>query len=669
MCGIAGIISDNPTLLEALPRMVSQLTHRGPDDEGLEYLEGAALGHRRLSIIDLDAGHQPMFNSSGTVAVVYNGEIYNFPTLKRELEEKGHRFSTRSDTEVLLHLYEEHGEHCVRHLDGMFAFAIWDLRQRKLLLVRDHLGQKPLFFRNTPEGLAFASEVKGVLASGIVDREIDLEALYHYISLRFIPDQSTLFKGIRKLPAGHYLVFENGVERLVKYWDVSYRDKIQASEGEILDELDELLTRTVKEHTLSDVPVGSFLSGGIDSSTITAMMAKQSGSPVETFSIGVAEHGFNELPYARVVADQYHTHHHEHVAQADLIHLIPKMIWHLDEPSDPFGVGVYLVSQLAGKHVKVVLGGDGGDELFAGYDRFLGNQLIDYFAIIPPFFRKTLLKQVVNRMPEGYSYKSFSQKLRWFQAMSELDYGERYSQSMSFLRFTEEAKEKLFTAKAKHALGDVDSQEKILTHFNSENVSDLVDRMLYTDIMTRIPDHLLMIVDRMTMSQGLEARPPMLEHRFVEFAARVPSEMKLKGRTLKYALRKVASRHLPTSLISRKKQGFGFPLAYWMKNELKDFLRGIARDSRLVEHEIFESSYVNTLVEEHVGGKRDHNFRIWILINLEIWYRLYFDNQTTDSSCEYIDRLMSNGSNGSNGKSKIYSNFDGSREPEYAEKI
>lgn len=641
MCGIAGIVSENPDLYRALPRMVSSLVHRGPDDEGIEYLNGAALGHRRLSIIDLGGGHQPMFNASRSVAIVFNGEIYNFLTLRKQLESEGRHFQTRSDTEVILHLYEKYGEDCVMHLDGMFAFGIWDIVRKKLVLVRDHMGQKPLFFCETPVGLAFASEVKSLLASNLVEREIELEALYHYISLRFIPDQYTLFKGIKKLPAAHRLVYENGKLRIDRYWEFSCLDKINGTEEEITDQLDHMLFETVKAHMVSDVPVGSFLSGGIDSSLITAMMAMQSDKPISTFSIGVKEEDFNELPFAKMVAEQYKTEHHEQVVQADLVHLVPKMIWHLDEPSDPFGVGVYLVSQLASKYVKVVLSGDGGDELFAGYDRFSGNRLADLYCVIPKFLRKSLLKELIDKFPEGFTYKSFSQKLRWLNEMSLLDDdGDRYAQSMSFLRYTEESKSRLFTEQAKKKLGYIDSKEKILAHFSSHNVNELVDRMLYTDLMTRMPDHLLTIVDRMAMAHGLEVRPPLLEHKMVEFAARIPSRLKLNGSRLKYILRKIASRYIHPSLITRKKQGFGFPLAYWMRDELRGFLRQVVKESRFIENGLFDRNYVHNMIEEHIEGKRDHNFRIWIFMNLEIWYRIFIEEQTLEAIREWINGFV-----------------------------
>lgn len=642
MCGIAGIVSECPDLFEALPRMVSLLAHRGPDDEGIEYLNGAALGHRRLSIIDLTGGHQPMFNASRSLAIVFNGEIYNYPSLKKQMEAEGRCFQTRSDTEVILHLYEKYGEDCVKYLDGMFAFAIWDIKRKRLVLARDHIGQKPIFFCELPEGLAFASEVKSLLASDFVKRETDLEALYHYISLRFIPDQFTLFKGIRKLPAAHRLIYENGRIRIERYWDFSCLDKINGTEDEITDQLDHILSQTVADHMLSDVPIGCFLSGGIDSSLITAMAAKRSKEPISTFSIGVREEDFNELPFAKLVAEQYKTKHHEQVVQADLVHLVPKMIWHLDEPSDPFGVGVYLVSELASKYVKVALSGDGGDELFAGYDRFSGNRLADFYCVIPRFLRKSLFKKIINKVPESFAYKSFSQKLRWLNEMSLLDYGDRYAESMSFLRYTEEAKSQLLTDLVKRELGYIDSKEKILVHFNSHNVDELVDRMLYTDLMTRMPDHLLTIVDRMAMAHGLEVRAPLLEHKMVEFAARIPAHLKLNGAKLKYILRKVASKYIHPSLISRRKQGFGFPLAYWMRDELKAFLRQIVKESRFIGSQIFNHEYVHNMIEEHINGKRDHNFRIWIFMNLEIWYRIFIEQQALEDIRGWINGYMKN---------------------------
>ena len=559
MCGIAGIVSEDPGAGSRLPAMLALLRHRGPDDEGIERLGPATLGNRRLSIIDLAGGRQPMLNAGRTLAVVFNGEIYNFPALRRGLEAEGREFRTRSDTEILLHLYEKYGVDCVNHLDGMFAFGLWDAPQRRLLLARDHMGQKPLFYGQTAGGFVFASEVKAVLASGLVAREVDLEALFHYISLRFIPDQLTLFKGVHKLPAGHRLVYADGIARVEQYWGFSCVAKQTGTEAELTDALDHGLRETVRAHLLSDVPVGSFLSGGIDSSLVTALMAGESPDPVPTFSIGVREQAFNELPFAAQVARRYGTRHHEEVVTADLVRLVPKMVWHLDEPADPYGAGVYQVASLAARHVKVVLSGDGGDELFAGYDRFAGQRLATTYALLPRALRRTLLRRLIGLVPESFGYQSLAQKLRWLNEMSLLDAGERYAASMSFLRFTEDAKQALFTPEARAGLGGLDSTEKILIHFNSTNAEELVDRMLYTDLMTRIPDHLLPTVDRMAMAHGLEVRPPLLEHRMVEFAAGVPADLKLRGTKLKYILRRVAARYLPSDADRSAQAGVRLP--------------------------------------------------------------------------------------------------------------
>jgi asparagine synthase (glutamine-hydrolysing) len=483
--------------------------------------------------------------------------------------------------------------------------------------------------------------VKSVLASGRVSPEIDIDALWHYVSLRFIPDQYSLFRGVSKLPAASWFRWKRGEIRIEKYWSPSYTDKLTGSVADIEEGLDDLLKDTVSKHLLSDVRVGAFLSGGIDSSTIAAMMAGEIQNPVPTFSIGVEEHQFNELPYARMVSEKYHMEGHEKVVRADLIHLLPSMIYHLDEPSDPFAAGVYLVSRVASEVTKVVLSGDGGDENFAGYDRFAGQRLADYYSILPEWFRKQVMKRLIDRIPESFGYKSLSQKAAWINEMSFFSRGERYAQSMSFLRFTPESKARLFTSAVRSNLSDEDSVSKILRYFDAENADDLVDRMLYTDLMTRMPDHLLSIVDRMSMAHSLESRAPIIDYRVVEYAASIPADLKLKGHNLKYILKRVAARYLPKELIHRKKQGFGFPLGLWMRSDLKLFLKNLFSESRFAELGIFDPAYMGLILDEHLEGKADHNFRLWILINLELWYRMYFEGQTVESLRDYTDRLMS----------------------------
>ncbi len=638
MCGIAGIFSDNNK--DVIKQMTNTMVHRGPDEEGYYNDKFISLGQRRLSIIDLTTGRQPISNEKDSLYLVCNGEIYNSPELRKRLMSNGHKFKTSTDVEVILHLYEDFGKECVKHLRGMFAFAIWDKEKKILFLARDHMGQKPLFFYHNSGIFLFSSEVKAILASGIVNPELDIDGLWHYISLRFIPDRYTLFKNIQKLPAASLLVFENNKVHLEKYWDLNFTDKLPHDESRIVDELDDLLSETVRMHLLSDVRVGAFLSGGIDSSTVSAMMAKSSREKIPSFSIGVEEQNFNELPYARIVAQRYGMETHEKTVKADLIHLIPSMIYHLDEPADPFGVGVYLVAQIASEHVKVVLGGDGGDENFAGYDRFAGNRFVDYYCILPEWFRRSIMKKIIERIPESFGYKSLAQKALWVNEMSMFTGGDRYARSMSYLRFTQEAKEQLFTDSAKGRIDDFNSIEKILCFFNSENADELVDRMLYTDLMTRMPDHLLVITDRMSMAHSLEGRSPLIDYKVVEFAASIPADMKLKGRNLKYILKRVASRYLPQELILRQKQGFGFPLGIWMRTDLRKFLINLFKESRFIQLELFNRQYMDKLLHEHLSGKTDHNFRLWILLNLEMWYRLYFEKEKPASMREWIDELM-----------------------------
>ena len=642
MCGIAGIMGSNR--VDAIKKMTDIMIHRGPDDSGYYHDDDISLGQRRLSIIDINHGRQPISNEDDTLQLVCNGEIYNSPQLRETLIAKGHRFKTATDVEVILHLYEEYGDDCVKHLRGMFAFALWDSVKRRLLMARDHLGQKPLFFCQKNGGLAFASEVKSILASEIIKPEIDLEGLWHYMSLRFMPDHHSLFKGIEKLPAAHYLVLEGNLITVNRYWDVDFKEKLTASKEDITDQLDELLLDTVKGHLLSDVRVGAFLSGGIDSGTVASMMAVLGEKNLPHFSIGTKEKEFDELPYARMVSEKYGMEAHEKVIEPVLIHTIPSMIYHMDEPADPFGFGVYLVAEEAAKHVKVVLGGDGGDENFAGYDRYAGQRLVDYYCLLPQWFRQGIVKKISDRIPESFGYKSLAQKAAWVNEMSLFSGGERYAQSLGVLRFTHESKRQLFTESAIQSLGDPSSGEKILQFFNADNAHDVVDKMLYTDLMTRIPDHLLTIGDRMTMAHSLESRAPLIDYKVVEFAASIPANLKLnnhalKGNHLKYILREVASRYLPRELITLKKQGFRFPLGIWFRTDLKDFLRRLFDQSRFVELGLFEKSYIDNLLDEHISGKVDHNYRIWVLLNLEYWYRMYFEGETVESMKELSDQL------------------------------
>lgn len=641
MCGIAGILgyAEKSARSDAITKMTDMLSHRGPDDCDYYHDNCISLGHRRLSINDLDGGRQPITNETDDIILICNGEIYNSPRLREELINRGHQFKTGSDVEVILHLYEEHAEKCVRYLQGMFAFALWDTKNQRLLLARDHLGQKPLFFKEDTNGIVFGSEVKSVLASQHEKAQLNSEALWHYMSMRYMPDDFSLIKGINKLPAATFLVYENGKSRLEKYWSLTFNDKTKKTITQATDELDNLLTETIDSHLLSDVRVGGFLSGGIDSSLILAKMSGLTNDTVPSFSIGVAEAGFNELPYAKMVSDQYKLEPHTQVVKADLINLIPEMIFHLDEPADPYGVGVYLASGLAQKHVKVVLTGDGADECFGGYDRFFGQRLADYYSWMPEPIRKHVISRLINIIPESFGYKSFGQKAKWLNEMSFFEKGDRYANSMSTLRFTTNSKEQLFSEQTKVQINCKDSNDKILQHFNADNAEHIVDKMLSTDIMTRLPDHLLTVSDRMSMAHSLESRAPFVDYKLVEYAASLPANFKVNGPRLKYILRQVAAKHLPTQLTQRKKQGFGFPIGLWLRTDLAGFMVKLFNESRFVAEGLFNKPYIDHLVEEHLSGKIDHNYRLWMLINLEFWYRMYIDEMPLQEIHEEINRF------------------------------
>lgn len=639
MCGICGewsLLGADPAALE---RMSAALAHRGPDDQGAVLLGEAGLAMRRLSIIDLARGHQPIANEDNSVWIVFNGEIYNHRELRRELASRGHLFRTESDTEVILHLYEDRGERVVDELRGMFAFAIWDTRRRKLLLARDRFGQKPLFYRFDGRRFSFASEIKSILAAGgpgAARPELDLRSLDEYLTLRFIPSPRTLFQGIRKLPPAHLLVLDaSEVEprtgRLSaaptidvrRYWRLRYTPKRGDHEADLVEEARERFRETVESHLLSDVPVGAYLSGGMDSSLVVAMMAELRGEGVPTFAVGVDDQGFNELPYARIVAGHYRTDHHEEIARPDMVELLPAMVHHLDEPSDPIAACMYHAAALAARHVKVVLTGDGGDEVFAGYDRYFGFRWVSLYATLPEPLRRHLLGPAVHALRDTAGYKNLTQKARWIHDLSFHHGGRRYAQATAFFRFGNQGKGGLYAPDVTAELADLDPMESVIRGFDEAEAWDDLDRMLQADISTRLPEHSLMLSDRMTMAHGLEARSPFLDHRLAELVATMPVSLKMRGNTLKYLLRRMAAPYLPEAILKRPKQGFMFPLGYWMKGPLLPVLRHLLSASKLVEEGIFRREPIERLVAEHVAGRADHHVRLWMILNVEVWYRMY----------------------------------------------
>ena len=631
MCGIAGIVGTLDPQGSDIAAMLQVLVHRGPDGEGI-FSDGlAALGHRRLSIIDLEGGRQPLRNAEGTIWLVCNGEIYNYVELRGQLEARGHRFVTHSDCEVIIGLYEAYGDRLLEHLRGMFSFALWDSRKQRLLAARDHLGQKPFFYIAQPNRFAFGSEIKALLALDPTLRQLNLAALDQYLALRIIAPPLTMFRGVHKLPPGNMLVLERGAQPIVRpYWDLQFTPKIEASEERLIDELDERIVESLRLHMVSDVQVGAFLSGGLDSSLLVAMLVKRLGvKDLPTFTIGLPYKQFDEAPHALNVATRYHTQHHELTIRPSLKEILPDLVWHLDEPSDPLSLCAYQVALFARKSVKVVIGGDGGDELFGGYDRYYGNLYAGYYSKVPQILRRQVLGPALTLIPGAGWYKSVGHQLRWLHRLSFLEGSERYAASLAYFYFDTDRRKTIFTEASHAALAGADAERALRTPYEAL-AGDAVDRMLYADSKIRLPDHPVMISDRMTMAHGLEARSPFMDHRLAEFAAHLPSALKVRGRSLRYIQRKLAARYLPPEILSRSKQGFSSALPYILKDEYRELSVRYLQDSELVRAGILARAPIQALLQEHASGRIDHGNRLWLLINSEIWYRMMILGQSRE---------------------------------------
>jgi asparagine synthase (glutamine-hydrolysing) len=624
MCGLCGQVDPRGVGAEGLRRMLGQLAHRGPDDEDLHLEAEAGLGHRRLSIIDLEGGRQPIPNEDETVWIVLNGEIYNYRELRSELVLKGHRFRTHSDTEVIVHLYEEYGTACVERLRGMFAFAIWDAPRRRLFAARDHLGQKPFFYARDGASFAFASEIKALLALDRGLAEPDPQALDQYLALRVILPPLTMFRRIRKLPPAHWLCFEpdKGL-RIERYWDLEYEPKLTGTDDELVDELEAQMIECLRLHMVADVPVGAFLSGGLDSTLVVALLMRHVlDEPLMTFSGSLAYGSWDEAPYARMVAERYGTRHYERPIQPSLLRTLPQLVWHLDEPADPLAVCSYLIAEIAREHVKVALGGDGGDELFGGYDRYYGNRMADSYARVPEALRRHAIGPLLDRVPDGSWYKSRGHQLKWMHALSFLKGGARYARSLSYFYFSPEQRGQLYTTALARAVGDFDAEAPIRQAYERARAEDAVDRMLYADSQLRLPDHSVMILDRMTMAHGLEARSPFLDPELASFAARLPPRMKVRGRSLRWIQQRLAERYLPKEVLERPKQGFSVALPYMLRDEYRQLFDAFLRPSRLAEADLLRQAEIDRLLAVHAAGRADHGNRLWLLLNAEVWYRL-----------------------------------------------
>ena len=623
MCGIAGVVSATRenNITEALVRhMCDQIVHRGPDDEGILVQDGAGLGMRRLSIIDLSGGHQPVFNEDRSAWIVYNGEVYNFPELRRELESRGHRFYTKTDTEVIIHLYDEMGADCMQKLRGMFALAIYDKVKRKLVLARDRLGKKPLHYARVGDKLYFASEIKSILAVAPELAEVNAQGLLEYLYYGYVPEPITAFTGIHKLPPGHLLEFEKGETRVRQYWDLpEYNTHAPKSEEECLEELEHRLLEATRIRLISDVPLGAFLSGGTDSSTVVALMARASSGPVKTFSIGFKKDDFNEAEYARTVARKFGTDHHEMILEPDVVQTVEHLTSTLEEPfGDSSMLPTYYVSRMARQHVTVALSGDGGDEVFAGYDRYRIHSDRRVFEHVPEWVRKFFRNQLFPRLPNKMQGRRFSYNV-------SLPWQERYIDGMSFLP-SFERDVPLLSEDFREILRRGDEPGNVLRrYFAQAPAKDPVSQLLYVDTKTYMVGDILTKVDRMSMLNSLEVRAPILDHVFIEWVTGLSPDWKLRGNQQKYILRKLAERvGVPREVIYRQKRGFSLPLVHWMRNELKDMLM-ILLEPRTLERGYFVADGVRRLMDDHLLRGKTMTGRLWRLLMFELWHRNFLE--------------------------------------------
>jgi asparagine synthase (glutamine-hydrolysing) len=623
MCGIAGFSDSSSAAMppdvafSTVHHMCDVIRHRGPDDEGVHVEPGVGLGMRRLSIIDLSTGHQPIHNEDQTIWIVFNGEIYNYRELRRELESAGHRFYTSSDTETIVHAYEEWGEAAFSRLRGMFGIALWDRPKRTLLVARDRAGIKPLHYTLRGDRLYFGSEIKSLIAAGAVDREIDPEALDHYLSFLYAPRDRAIFKGVKKLPPGHYLIYKDGRLEVRQYWQIGTAEPFRGTADDAAHALESVLAGAVESHMVSDVPLGAFLSGGVDSSVVVGLMARASSRPVKTFSIGFDEPQFDELEHARRVAQIFGTDHHEFVVRPDGLSILDRLIEHFDEPfADSSAIPTWYVSEIARRHVTVVLSGDGGDELFGGYDRYLPHPRVAQFDSLPLPGKRQVAAMVWPLLPHGARGKNF------LRHVSRTDNG-RYLDSIAF--FQPDEKRALYSPDMLRQLQGTGAEDRLAQHFARFAELPPHSRMMRFDFETYLPEDVLTKVDRMSMAHSIESRVPLLDNEVIEFAATLPSSVKIVNGRRKHVLKEAASRLLPPEILNRKKQGFGVPLGVWFRGGLTDVFSDILKSPTTRQRGYFAPAFVDRIVDEHLTGKRDHTLRLWQLLVFELWHRQYID--------------------------------------------
>ncbi len=626
MCGIVGIVRSDTRLIDEvlLSRMCEAIRHRGPDDDGFYVAQGVGLGMRRLSIIDLKSGHQPIHNQDRTAWIVFNGEIYNYLELREELEKLGHEFYTNSDTEAIVHAYDRWGSDCPKHLRGMFAIAIWDERTQELLLARARVGKKPLLYATVNGQIIFASEFSALLLHPEISRDIDTKALDYYLSFMCVPAPLTAYRGIRKLKPGHTLRWRKGETKIERYWEPDFSRKLEISAEEAGERAIEVLREAVRVRLMSEVPLGAFLSGGIDSSAVVALMSEASSAPVKTFSIGFEEQDFSELHHARRVAEHVGADHHEFVVRPDALEVLPLLVEHYGEPyADSSAIPTYYVARETRKHVTVALNGDGGDESFAGYERYAAIQLSQKYHRLPALLRESVVKHAIGLIPTSELRRSRLRDAKRFLQAASLPKIDCYLRWVS--AFDREAKRELYSDSFSNETADVDARDQLEPWFARVNGAGIVDAALLADTMTYLPDDLLVKVDIATMAVSLEARSPFLDHHVIEFAASLPEKLKLRGLTTKYLLKRILKKLLPVENLERRKMGFGVPIGQWFRGSLQQFLRETLLSERALNRGLFRPQEVRRLVELHTSARRDYSPQLWTLLMLELWFERFID--------------------------------------------
>ncbi len=626
MCGITGFVrNDGRPVDEALlARMNEAIRHRGPDEDGFYVNGSVGMAMRRLAIIDLKGGQQPIHNRDRTAWIVFNGEIYNYLELREKLEKLGHTFYTNSDTEAIVHAYDQYGADCPKHLRGMFAFAIWNERDQELFLARDRIGKKPLLYSLVNGQLIFASEFSALLLHPDVSREIEPEALDYYLSFMCIPAPLTAYRAIRKLEPGHWLRWRKGEIEVQRYWQPDFSKKLAIDEEEAGERTVEILRDAVRVRLMSEVPLGAFLSGGIDSSAVVALMAQESSERVKTFSIGFDEQDFSELHHARRIAEHVGADHHEFIVRPDAVEALPILVEHYGEPyADSSAVPTYYVAKETRKHVTVALNGDGGDESFAGYYRYAAMELTEKYRRVPSFLRESVIKETVNLIPTSPTKRSMARSVKRMLDAVSRPRVDRYMHWVSV--FNDETKKPLYSDFFREQTLQADATGLLGTWFERANGIGIVDAALLTDQMTYLPNDLLVKVDIATMAVSLEARSPFLDHHVIEFAASLPQNLKLRRLTTKYLLKKVLRKLLPSENLNRRKMGFGVPIGHWFRGKMQPFLREVILSDKALRRGLFQPETVRQLVELHTRGERDYSHQLWTLLMLELWFNRFID--------------------------------------------